>query len=330
MKQKTNMAPLISVCIPVFSTEQYLAQCLRSVYVQDFADFEVVVVSDDSKGKDEEGRPAKKIVKALQKECDRFRRQNKLSPVKIRYVEHQENRGCVEVRRTLVYESKGAYLAMLDSDDELIEGALSALYERVLSDDADIVHGTFVAKVNKCGAIFYGTKEGMDIIRSWLCGQLSGNICGKLILRELYLKAYEQIPYTECNMADDVLIFFFVAQFAKRYVGIENKVYRYRIDSGMSSCRKIDTIKKWKLICTAASVFTVISMWMKEKKTDFSETDVANIGKLGLVYIVNNLQQLHHSVVPELKEQAHAILCDYWGAEFVQNVETAMKKKGDI
>ena len=33
---------LISVCIPVFETEMYLAQCLRSVLMQDFNDFEVI------------------------------------------------------------------------------------------------------------------------------------------------------------------------------------------------------------------------------------------------------------------------------------------------
>ena len=71
------MSPLITVCIPVFDTEPYLAQCLLSVYTQDFSDFEVVVVSDASRGKDEKGRTAKKIVKMAQKYCDRFRKKKR-------------------------------------------------------------------------------------------------------------------------------------------------------------------------------------------------------------------------------------------------------------
>lgn len=330
--------PLITVCIPVFQTEQYLASCLRSVYMQDFDSFEVVVLSDRSPGKDEKGRSAKKIVRLVQKECDGWRKSHNLPPVKIRFLEHRENRGCVEVRRTLVYESKGKYLAMIDSDDEYMEGALSCLYEAAISKNADIVHGTFVSgeydsegifhatAETKCGRIFYGTKEGLDIARSWFAGLYNGNVCGKLIEKVVYEKAFEQIPYTECNMADDLLIFFFVGMNARRYVGIENKIYRYRINSGMSSHRKIDTLKKWKMICTSSSVFSIISQWLKENNDGLlSPTDIEHLGKVTLSYLASNIRQLRASVIPELQEEAKLMLYDFWGESFVKKVENALE-----
>lgn len=330
--------PLITVCIPVFQTEPYLAACLRSVYMQDFDSFEVVVLSDRSPGKDEKGRSAKKIVRLVQKESDGWRKSHNLPPVKIRFCEHRENRGCVEVRRTLVYESKGKYLAMIDSDDEYMEGALSCLYEAAVSQDADIVHGTFVSgeydsegifhatAETKCGRIFYGTKEGLDIARSWFSGLFNGNVCGKLIEKVVYEKAFEQIPYTECNMADDLLIFFFVGMNARRYVGIENKIYRYRINSGMSSHRKIDTLKKWKMICTSSSVFSIISQWLKENNDGLlSPTDIEHLGKVTLSYLANNIRQLRASVIPELQEEAKLMLYDFWGESFVKKVENALE-----
>lgn len=331
-------SPLITVCIPVFQTEPYLAACLRSVYMQDFDSFEVVVLSDRSPGKDEKGRSAKKIVKLAQKECDGWRKSHNLSPVKIRFCEHRENRGCVEVRRTLVYESKGKYLAMIDSDDEYMEGALSCLYEAAVSKNADIVHGTFVSgeydsegifhatAETKCGRIFYGTKEGLDIARSWFSGLFNGNVCGKLIEKVVYEKAFEQIPYTECNMADDLLIFFFVGMNARRYVGIENKIYRYRINSGMSSHRKIDTLKKWKMICTSSSVFSIISQWLKENNDGLlSPSDIEHLGKVTLSYMASNIRQLRASVIPELQEEAKLMLYDFWGESFVKKVENALE-----
>lgn len=331
-------APLITVCIPVFQTEPYLAACLRSVYMQDFDSFEVVVLSDRSPGKDEKGRSAKKIVRLVQKECDGWRKSHNLPPVKIRFLEHRENRGCVEVRRTLVYESKGKYLAMIDSDDEYMEGALSCLYEAAVSQDADIVHGTFVSgeydsegifhatAETKCGRIFYGTKEGLDIARSWFSGFFNGNVCGKLIEKVVYEKAFELIPYTECNMADDLLIFFFVGMNARRYVGIENKIYRYRINSGMSSHRKIDTLKKWKMICTSSSVFSIISQWLKENNDGLlSPSDIEHLGKVTLSYLASNIRQLRASVIPELQEEAKLMLYDFWGESFVKKVENALE-----
>ena len=53
--------PLISVCIPLFETEMFLAQCLESVLLQDYDDFEVVIVSDASNGKDATSRKSATI-----------------------------------------------------------------------------------------------------------------------------------------------------------------------------------------------------------------------------------------------------------------------------
>ena len=126
-------------------------------------------------------------------------------------------------------------------------------------------------------------------------------------------------------MADDVLLFFFLAQYAKSYRGIEAKVYRYRVNSGMSSARKIDNLHKWKMICSTASVFTVISQWIEENSgSQILPDEIERIRGMTRFYIANNLRQLRESVIPELKEEAHSLLCEYWGAHFVETVEKAM------
>ena len=42
------MMPLVSVAIPVFTVQDYVADALRSVFGQIFVDFEVVAVDDGS------------------------------------------------------------------------------------------------------------------------------------------------------------------------------------------------------------------------------------------------------------------------------------------
>ena len=86
--------------------------------------------------------------------------------MEVRFIEHHENRGLVEARRTLVYEARGKYITMLDSDDELETGALRAFYKA--SNNIDIIHGTSTAgtiseddtftpsTLNRYGKIFYG------------------------------------------------------------------------------------------------------------------------------------------------------------------------------
>ena len=467
--------PLISVCIPVYNTEIFLAQCLRSVISQDFPYFEVVLVSDASRGKDQKGRSAKKIVHLMQKECDRFRKAACLPPVKLRFIEHKENRGLIEVRRTLCYEAKAFFMTQLDSDDQLEEGALSSLFNAAMTgakglnhglsgrnagpsgekeyrageqaceqagdtpgeqvceqagnqsagvggnyesdssaedfstsdasaqagdtagggalngdlsasslnaaasfsaDSAqtgqksaaqsgnqtgalygaqapahlyenlpdlesfvDIVHGTSTAgtfsedgtftpsKVNRYGKIFYGEIEGRELFRRWfLDAAFTANTWGKLIKRRLWLKAYESIPYTQCNVADDLLLFFFLAQEAKNYLGIQNKVYLYRVDSGMTSHRKIDTIHKWKMVCSTASVFSVLSSWAQEDEKRLAPDELEMLKAMTRTYLVNNIKQMRDRVIPELMEEARSLLCEYWGESFVRLAEEALDK----
>lgn len=341
-------APLVSVCIPVFETERFLEQCLRSVVRQDFDSFEIVIVSDASRGHDEKKRSAKKIVRAMQKESNNWRKANSLPPVPLKFVEHHENRGLIEVRRTLCYESQGIYITQLDSDDELEEGAISALFAASGFDSAvpeqafDIIHGTssagsfdtlgnFIpAQKNLYGEIFYGKLFGREILDCWILkAESSSNTWGKLIKRQLFLKAYGNIPYTECNLAEDVLLFFFISQFAKSYVGIKDKVYRYRLNTGMTAGKKITTLQRWKMICSSASVFSIISEWINEKSNSAENLTQEEINRFRIMtnlYLKNNLQQLHEAVLPELYDQAREMLCEYWGTDYVETIEELMAK----
>ena len=333
------MTPVISLCIPVYNTEPFLMLCLRSVFVQDFDDFEIIVVSDASPGKDEQGRSAKKIIRLAQKECAAYRKQNGLSKIKIRFIENRENRGILEVRRTLCYEALGEYICFVDSDDELEQGAIMSLsgpFDRLRDRGADIIqgkstsgtfdeNGNFIpSKINRYNSITIGELSGHAIFHEWVTfGNVSGVLWGKLIKRKLLLNAFEKIPYTECNMAEDYLIFFFVTLTAKTYIGIDSNVYRYRMTSGVSSSRIIDTLRKWKMICSTASVFTVISVWIEEHKSEFQITDeeLIHIKRRTLYYLANNLKQMKQTVVPELQPAARQLLCDYWGEHFVETVE---------
>lgn len=332
-----STSPLISVCLPVYETEPYLEACLRSVITQDFDSFEILVLNDASFGRDERGRSAKKIVRAMEKECKKVRKLSGLAPVEIHYLEHNENRGLVEVRRTLVYEAHGKYILQCDSDDQLEAGALKALAKElstVAATECDIVHGTSTAGIfdsenkftpaaeNRYGAIHYGKLEGREIFTRWLLGkEFTGTSWGKLISRELFLKAFENIPYTECNMAEDFLLFFFISLNAKAYTGIEAKVYRYRLDSGMTGTRKISTALAWRKICSAASVFAIISQFMQNKPEAFSNEEVEEVRRRTVFYLNNNLKQLRETVLPEIYDKAYAMLCEYWGTEFVERVE---------
>lgn len=86
----------MSVVIPVYNAEQYLADTLRSVFAQTFQDYEVICVNDGSN--DDSGA-------VLDQFSDRVR------------VIHQRNSGQAVALNRGVQQASGRFLAFLDADD---------------------------------------------------------------------------------------------------------------------------------------------------------------------------------------------------------------------
>lgn len=92
-------APAVSVVIPVYNLEGYLAPCIESVRRQSYPDFEAIVVDDGSK----DGSLAE--IRRLTAGDDRF------------VVLSTENRGVARARETALSRSRGRYVCFLDGDD---------------------------------------------------------------------------------------------------------------------------------------------------------------------------------------------------------------------
>ena len=99
MTQSTNAyaCPVVSVVIPMYNVEQYIAQSINSVLQQTWQHFEIICVDDG--GSD----GTLDIVDSF--EDPRIR------------VVSQRNRGLAGARNTGIAESRGRYIALLDADD---------------------------------------------------------------------------------------------------------------------------------------------------------------------------------------------------------------------
>lgn len=104
---------LVSIIIPVYNVEQYIEQCLSSIYAQDISEdiFEVIAVND--------GTPdnSMSIVK------------KKASKHKNLVIINQENQGLSIARNNGFKVAKGEYVWFVDSDDTLLPESI----DRVLT-----------------------------------------------------------------------------------------------------------------------------------------------------------------------------------------------------
>ena len=308
--------PLISLCVPVYGTEGLVGRFLDSVLRQENAPlFETIVVNDGSPGTQE----LQRIIKTYAK---RFKEQG----LPFVFLEHRNNLGLVEARRTAVNAASGEYLAFADSDDELPPAALRILYDAACASGADIVHGSIdvfgteeepEARVavfaQKAAHVYIGPLTGDAIMRGFLIEQrYTDFLCGKLFKTSLVQKTYAEIPFTYCTMAEDVLTFFFIALHAGAYFGIPDTVYNYRINTGVTSRKEITDLSEWQKVCSAASVFTIILSYLDEHPALGSEIREA-VKALGCAYRVDNLTQLEACVAPALQQEARAMLDEWWG-----------------
>ena len=114
--------PVVSVVVPVYNTEPFLAECLHSLEKQTLTDIEIILVNDGST--DNSGR----LLREYAGKDARFV-----------YVE-QENQGLSAARNTGMEHASGHYLAFLDSDDWLEREALEQLAGRCQEHDLEVLY----------------------------------------------------------------------------------------------------------------------------------------------------------------------------------------------
>lgn len=116
-------APWLSVLIPVYNVEAYLAECVESVMAQAGEGVEVLLLDDGSP----DGSWA--LMQAL---SGRW-------PGRLWLLQHERNGGLSAARNTLIDAAQGEYLWFLDSDDKLLPGAIDALRAIVRQHAPDLV-----------------------------------------------------------------------------------------------------------------------------------------------------------------------------------------------
>lgn len=126
--------PIISVIIPVYNGEKYIAKCIESLLCQSLRDIEVIVVNDGSKDN------SSQIAHALAEKDDRI------------VVVDKVNEGVSVARNTGIQKSRGQWIAFSDADDYYYPDGLQNLYNAANITGARIILGN-ADKINIDGKI---------------------------------------------------------------------------------------------------------------------------------------------------------------------------------
>ena len=118
------MKDLISVVVTCYNHQDYIEQCLRSIFAQTYRNIELLVLDDGSSDYSAE------IIEAVLAD----------SPFPTQFESH-ENMGVVKTRNKALQQIQGTYFIFVDSDDFLDSDYVESFYTTMVQEEADIVYG---------------------------------------------------------------------------------------------------------------------------------------------------------------------------------------------
>lgn len=225
----------VSIIIPVYGVEQYIAKCAESLFEQTFVDIEFLFIDDCSPDN------SIGVVKSVLEQYP-----NRASQVRIHKM--PENSGQGAVRRWGFENAVGDYVYCCDSDDWIERETIASMYDTAINNNADLVLCE-IAWNNGYNMPFFHCANKIELLEATLSGRVIESLCTKLIKRTLLDTSNFISPRYNAN--EDCVYSLQIIQACNRFVQIPNHFYHYIMRQGSSSHgegekRKLEHVEQYK------------------------------------------------------------------------------------
>lgn len=221
----------ISVIVPVYKAEKYIAECINSILSQTYTDFELILIDDGSP--DLSG-----------KICDEYASNDERI-----VVVHKTNGGVSSARNVGISRASGEWIAFVDADDMLFNTCLEICIGKSIKDDLDMLQ--FLHTSSKV----YAENEYGKAFSSVSFLKLKHNVCiGGSFIKSNVIKD-NHITFPEnIKLAEDQVFVIKCILNSTRVEIIKDTLYYYRknaisataisnINDMLESCRYLSVFK---------------------------------------------------------------------------------------
>ena len=231
----------ISLVIPVYNVEKYLARCLDSCLHQDLAadEYEIIVVNDGSPD------GSKVIAEKYASEYANIKLYN------------QENGGLSVARNNGLEKAQGEYVWFVDSDDWIEEKCLAGIVEKMDIQNLDMLQIGYIEAYDNGNIIksprglFEGCMTGCEAMKAqYIPAPAQFTIYRRNFLERFTLLFYPRIYHEDAEFKPRALFF------AQRFASLNKHVYYYyqrpqgSIMSSYSVKRGRDVLTVCNNLCT--------------------------------------------------------------------------------
>lgn len=325
--QSVNYPYQISVCIPVYNTEQYIRRCLESLFSQTIVHLIEIILVDDC-SQDNSIIIAETVIKEYPK----------LVP-QISIIRHTKNKGPSAARNTALSIAKGKYILFVDSDDYVKENYIEKLYKAAEQNIADITVCNYILDNNK--RLFPKKNQIPSSKEEFIQGLITQTIPRvmfvKLIRTDLF-KCHSIKFNEDMYFGEDFLISIQLLLKAEKFVFINDNLYYYNIYNTTSICHNARTITQflqrektlWTMIEKTLDSAQILNKYLpiinKEKaqvkinfymkNIPFSFKKISSVFPESDVYIKHQIEQSNWTNTQKIKlkliQSNHFIFLHFW------------------
>lgn len=273
--------PKVSIIVPVYNTEKYLAQCLDSIINQSLKDIEILCVDDGSTDSSPE------ILKEYAKKDSRIR------------IIQKPNAGYGNSMNLGIKELTGEYFGLVDSDDCIASNMYEVLYKEATTHDLDFVRSDHYR--------WYPERDSKKLIYCYATSGLYNVVKRPMDSDDLFVRVVtctglyktsfireNQIQYNETPGAafQDQGFWFQTTALANRMMFVNQAFYYYRFDNENSS------INSYKVISTMNAEYE-LNKQIAKKHEDKHEKIIAFYWRARFAMTLFSCRQMGEDVTPE-------------------------------
>lgn len=298
------MKPLISIVIPTYNVEKYIAECLESILNQTFQNYEIIIVDDGSTDNTLE------VIK-------------KYASDKIK-VFPQNHKGAGEARNTGIRNAIGDYITFVDSDDfYYTDNCLEKIANAIQKDKSEVITYKMVRFYQKSGKYIEESDIGInkkyktiDYIKETIQqSRISISPCDKIIKKEIIDKY--NVYFSSMKMLEDIDWSMKLYEHIQYVTVLNEPIYVYRKQ------RKDSTTFQYTKEKVYACV-NFIRYWVERCQTCISDYNTLYLHYVAYQYIILlsaiNSKNGDKNIKTELKNYK-------WLIEYDLNFKTKMANK---
>lgn len=273
---------LLSIVIPVYNVEKYLAECLDSVFSQDLSECEIICVNDGATDKSSD------ILKSYQ---------NCYSQL---IVLTQSNKGLSAARNAGMAVASGEFIYFIDSDDYLLRYSVKNIIDSIKSNKENEVV-MFNAKINDdklyISSFDFEKKDihGVQFLKNYY----DINRCYPpfnvwlYVYKKLFLKKFE-LHFLDNYFHEDIHFTLLVLYYAKNISFYDTPIYSYRLQ-GQNS---ISTNVRLKNLSDKSNIHRLLNTIYKNNNFK----DIYFYNCLFYSYLFTLIQGVEHKYISSKKE----------------------------